>query len=178
MRSNQASETEIIRMCQRGDSRAQRALFDQNYQNAMRTAMRYSQSREDAEEIVSNAFIKAIKGISSFDLKYPFQPWLRTILVRAASDFYRYGVHQTIDELHDYDLPPVSEEALENLSYQELLDRVQVLPDAYRLVFNMYVIDGFKHHEIAQRLGITEGTSKSNLHKAKKKLRVILKEFI
>lgn len=178
MKSKDLQEAVIIRACQSNDAQAQRALFDMFYSDTMRTAMRYSRSRQDAEEIVSNAFIKALKGIQTFDISYPFAPWMRTITIRAASDFYRYGIHTTTYELQDDELPQVHEEVLENMSYQELLDRVQCLPDTYRLVFNMYVIDGLKHHEIAERLGISVGTSKSNLFKAKNKLKSVLNEFI
>ena len=157
-----------------GSQKAQRKLFDTYYSDGLNIALRYSSNPQDAKEILSNAFIRAYDKLHLFNPAYPFIPWFRTLIVHCSSDYYRYQKDSQQVNISEYENQLGMEEKLiSKLSYEEILKAVQTLPPAYRLAFNMYEIDGYKHHEIAQTLGISVGTSKSNLAKAKQKLRVI-----
>ena len=162
---------DIIKACQQGKAAGQRELYQQFYSYGMKVCVRYAQHEEEAREILNDSFVKVFQKISThYDLQLSFKAWLNKILVRTAIDYYRKRQHapQTIDVT----LLHVSYEAdtLDHLSAQEILSLVQTLPPAYRMAFNLYAIEGYKHHEIAEMLGITEGTSKSNLAKARKHL--------
>jgi len=120
--------------------------------------------------------MKVFKNLKQFDLSKQFKPWLRTILINTCINNFRrkkvrfeeeqYSEHQTAQE-----------EILSGITYQEIVDLIRKLPPAYRTVFNLYVIEGYKHEEISEMLEISIGTSKSNLFKAKRQMRAILKEY-
>lgn len=141
----------------------------------MSIALRYAQNKEEAIEILNDGFLKIFQHISEFDTTRPFKAWLAKIMVNTAIDHLRSKkrISFTEDITQVYDLG-MDDKAMDKLSYDELLLLVQSLPPAYRMVFNLYVMEGYQHQEIAEQLGISEGTSKSNLFKAKK----ILKEKI
>ncbi len=125
--------------------------------------------------------MKVFTNIEKYDLDRPFKPWLRQIIVNTAINQY----HKNQKKLQKTDLesinhkPARDQEVLSGISYDEIIEMVQELTPAYRTVFNLYVIEGFKHKEIADMLNIAVGTSKSNLSKAKKNLQSIVeKNFI
>ena len=138
----------------------------------MSVCLRYAKSEDDAVEVLNDGFLKVFKNLKKFDQTRSFKAWLRTILINTALDHYRKEkkhMHQEdISEVRNLDSGKRTDA---DLSYEELLQLVQRLSPAYRTVFNLYVIDGYKHHEIADMLGISEGTSKSNLTKARANLR-------
>ncbi len=147
----------------------------------MSITLRYADSREQAAEILNDAFMKVFTNIGKYDMDRPFKPWLRRIIVNTAINHY----HKHANEQKMVDLELAEDKAskqqnvLSGISYDEIIDMVQQLSPAYRTVFNLYVIEGFKHKEIADMLGIAVGTSKSNLSKAKKNLQSIVeKKFI
>lgn len=151
------------------------------YAYGMSITLRYADSREQAAEILNDAFMKVFTNIDKYDLNRPFKPWLRQIIVNTAINHY----HKTAKQQQRVDLELAhqkisrGEEVLSGMSYDEIIEMVQQLTPAYRTVFNLYVIEGFKHKEIADMLGISVGTSKSNLSKAKKNLQSIVeKNFI
>jgi RNA polymerase sigma-70 factor (ECF subfamily) len=169
---------ETIKGCRKRHRTSQKELYKMFYAYGMSITLRYADSRDQAAEILNDAFMKAFTNISSYDLSRPFKPWLRQIIVNTAINHY----HRTKNERKWEDLEAVrelrsKEEAIiSGISYQEIIDLVQQLTPAYRTVFNLYVIEGYNHREIAEKLGIAEGTSKSNLSKAKKNLQVLLEE--
>lgn len=148
------------------------------YAYGMSITLRYADSRGEAAEILNDAFMKVYNNISSYDINRPFKPWLRRIIVNTAINHYhKYKKeHQPVDI--DIAENEVSREQriLSGISYDEIVDMVQQLSPAYRTVFNLYVIEGFKHREIAEMLDISVGTSKSNLSKAKKNLQSIVEK--
>lgn len=144
----------------------------------MSICLRYSASKEEAAEILNDAFMKVFTHIKKFDMTRSFKPWLRQILINTAINQYKKSQkHLATETIKDTAREDVDEKILSGISYQEIVDMIQKLPPAYRTVFNLYVIEGYKHEEIANQLGIDIGTSKSNLFKAKAKLRIILKDF-
>ena len=161
----------LIKKASKGHQQSQMALYEQYYGYSMSVALRFSESREDAKEIVHDAFIKVFAKLGAVDNVNTFKPWLRRIVVNTAIDeFRRKKTTSHHLDIVDHDAPDLSEDALSRLSAEDLFEIIGQLPPAYRMVFTLYAIEGFKHEEIAQKLGISVGTSKSNLSKARAKL--------
>jgi RNA polymerase sigma-70 factor (ECF subfamily) len=143
----------------------------------MSICLRYADDRDEAAEILNEAFMKIFKNLNSFDFTKPFKPWLRKILINTCiNNYHKKKIHfgEDIDAAHGIS---DAEEILSGITYQEILDMIRKLSPAYRAVFNLHVIEGYKHEEIAEMLKISVGASKSNLSKAKKNLQQILKEY-
>jgi RNA polymerase sigma-70 factor (ECF subfamily) len=131
--------------------------------------MRYSRNREEAEEIMQEGFYRVFKYIFQFKNIGSFEGWIRKIMVNAAVQRYRpkSDLHPVIQIDAADTLMADNSDIYSDLNVKELLQLVQALPTAYRMVFNLYVFEGFKHREIAAMIGISEGTSKSNLSDAR-----------
>ena len=141
------------------------------YNYAMSICLRYSKDREEALEIVNDGFVKLFSKLERYKDNTSFKAWLRRILINSAIDYYRKNEkhYHNVDisyAKHEY----VTEDAISKISEQELVGFIQELPPSYRAVFNLFVIDGFSHREISDKLGISIGTSKSNLAIARSKL--------
>ena len=134
----------------------------------MSICLRYADNRDEAAEILNDGFMKIFSHISRFDLTRPLKPWLRTIMVNTSINHYKQK-QRTIqaEEMERASRESEAETILSGISYQEIIVLLHQLPPSYRTVFNLYVIEGYKHEEIAKMLGVTVGTSKSNLFKAK-----------
>ena len=139
--------------------------------------MRYINNQLDARAVLNEGFYKVFKNIKSFNQEFPFKPWFKAIMVNTALDYLRkndkFKYHTPLESGSNIS---INASAVSNMTFEEMLEVIKKLPIAYRTVFNMYVIDGYKHNEIAKTLGIEIGTSKSNLSRAKEKLRLLLKE--
>lgn len=171
---------EIIKGCWKRHRKSQKELYKMFYAYGMSIALRYTDSREEAAEVLNDAFMKVFDNIKSFDLERPFKPWLRRIVINTAiNHFHKHKKDLELVELDLTGSKAVSEEVIiSGISYGEIVDMVQQLTPAYRTVFNLYVIENFTHEEIADVLGISVGTSKSNLSKAKRNLRSILEKHL
>jgi RNA polymerase sigma-70 factor (ECF subfamily) len=131
--------------------------------------LRYSKNKEEAEEIVQEGFMKVFSFLHQFRSEGSFEGWIKKIMVNCALQRYRSKpqMHAIVD-IESSEVEQISnEDILSKLGVKELLNMVQMLPPAYRMVFNLYVFEGMKHKEIAELLGIAEGTSKSNLSDAR-----------
>jgi RNA polymerase sigma-70 factor (ECF subfamily) len=145
---------------------------------------RYADQEEDAVEILNDGFLKVFIEVYRFKPAYTdtlnsFRGWLRKIMVYTAIDHFRKNQkHQVLTELNEVygHVPSAREDALDKISYDEIIAAIQYLTPGYRTVFNLFIIEGFSHDEIAKELGISVGTSKSNLAKARKQLQKILFE--
>lgn len=143
---------------------------------------RYTSREEDSSEILNDGFLKIFKEIHHFkpaytDVVSSFKGWLRKIMVYTAIDHFRKNnKHQNMSELDTaiIHLPAENETAIDKISYDEIIRFIQDLSPAYRAVLNLFVVEGFSHEEISEQLGISVGTSKSNLAKARKQLQKIL----
>ncbi|NVK04666.1 MAG: RNA polymerase sigma factor [Flavobacteriia bacterium] len=165
----------VIEACRANDRLAQKELYQHFYGYGMSVAFRYVNDREDAVEILNTSFVKIFKNIGTYDLDKPLKPWIRRIMVNTAIDFLR--VRKRIADQGDIEMAPEpgAEETITGaLAYEEILKLIQQLSPSYRTVFNLFVIEGYKHEEIADMLNISVGTSKSNLFKAKAHLREAL----
>lgn len=148
------------------------------YAYGMSIALRYADTREQAVVILNDAFLKVFDNIKKYDTQRPFKPWLRRIIINTAIDHYHKNQRKEEMSEAEFSVYHLAEDEsiISGISYQEIIDMMHQLTPVYRTVFNLYVIEGFKHEEIAEILGITVGTSKSNLAKAKKNMRVILEQ--
>jgi RNA polymerase sigma-70 factor (ECF subfamily) len=137
--------------------------------------LRYVTNKEESEEILNDVFLKVFNNLHKYDQTQPFKAWLRTIVVHTAIDYYRkaqkYQLQIDIDEVDAVDFNP---DIISKISAEEILALIQKLPPAYRMVFTLYVVEGYNHREIADLLNIKEGTSKSNLQDARKKLQKMI----
>jgi RNA polymerase sigma-70 factor (ECF subfamily) len=165
----------LLEACRRGDRKGQETLYKRFYGYAMGICLRYARSREEAMEILNDGFFKIMTNLDKYSPGLSFKGWLRRIMINASIDhFRRYEKHY-----NGFDISYVKHEGTEpetwnNLSEEVILKAIQQLPPSYRMVFNLYVIEGYKHDEIAQKLGISTGTSKSNLNVARAKLMKVL----
>ncbi len=175
------SPSELIRVveaCRDNNRLAQKKLYQHFYGYGLSVAFRYVNNREDAVEILNTSFVKVFKNLDSYDLEKPFKPWIRRILVNTSIDFLR--VRKRITESRDIETVPEpgrDESVTSQLAYEEVLKLIQQLSPSYRAVFNLFVIEGYKHEEIADMLDISVGTSKSNLFKAKAHLKKALEKL-
>jgi RNA polymerase sigma factor (sigma-70 family) len=171
---------QLIRGCIKQDRKCQKTLYKTFYGFSMGICLRYAGNRDEAAEVMNQGFFKVFTHIERYDMERPFKAWLGKIMMNVSIDFYRANLKMAYTE--DLDKAEhVSDGELvdRNLNYNDLLDMVQKLPQAYRTVFNLFAIDGYSHDEIAAMLNINAGTSKSNLHKARQKLKqMILKADI
>lgn len=162
---------QLIQGCRRKDEDSQKHLYQYFFGFAMSICLRYAPSSEEAKEIMNDGFMKVFTKIDKYDPKKPFALWVRRIMINTAIDYYR----RQPKNAHSVDIDEVrhisdNTNIIADINEKEILKLVQELPPAYRMVFNLYVMEGLKHEEIAKRLGIHIGTSKSNLAKARKHL--------
>jgi len=168
--------------CAQNSRESQKVLYYSFYGYAMSICDRYTNRQDDAVEILNDGFLKIFKEIHHYQPAYAdvvssFKGWLRKIMVYTAIDHFRkYHKHSMVNELDSvvYQVAAAGEDAVEKLSYDEIIRAIQDLSPGYRTVFNLFVIDGLSHEEIANQLGISTGTSKSNLSKARRQLQKIL----
>ena len=173
----------IIQGCIKANRDSQKQLYKLYYGFAMSICMRYSTHYTEAEEIVNDGFLKIFKKIDAFEPSYQsyeasFVGWIKKIFIHTAIDNYRKNNKSyTIPILDDSHLE-ISENSaspIDNMSYKEIIALVQKLSPTYRTVFNLFVLDGYKHEEISKQLNISVGTSKSNLAKARINIQKMLK---
>jgi RNA polymerase sigma-70 factor (ECF subfamily) len=168
---------DIIKACQKGERSAQKALYELFAPKMLGVCLRYSSDRESAEDFLQDGFIRIFEKIKQYRFEGSFEGWMRRLIVNMIVESFRKKRFQT--ELTN-DFPDVeSHEELtepETPSLNDLLNLVRQLPERYRLVFNLYVLEELTHGEIASRLGISQGTSKSNLSRARKWLQNRLQE--
>lgn len=157
----------LIERCQREERKAQMELYERFASTMLGVCRRYVIKLEIAEEMLSNGFIKAFRYIGKFENKGSFEGWLRKIMVRECLDYLR--TQKDLIIAVDNFTPNIEpfEHADTHLEAEDLIKMIDELPAGYREVFNLYVIEGYKHQEIAEMLGISENTSKTQLMKAK-----------
>ncbi|MFI5131453.1 MAG: RNA polymerase sigma factor [Chitinophagales bacterium] len=164
---------------------SQKVIYNSFYGYAMAICDRYTNSQEDAVEILNDGFLKIFKEIHHYQPAYSdvvssFKGWLRKIMVYTAIDHFRKNQkHKVVTELDSvvYQLEAVNEDAIDKLSHEEIIRAIQELSPGYRTVLNLFIIEGLSHEEISNKLGISTGTSKSNLSKARRQLQKILYRY-
>jgi RNA polymerase sigma-70 factor, ECF subfamily len=165
----------VLVACLTQDRGAQAALIRLYHGYALTVCRSYAKSSMDVEEIINDGFLKVFSNLHTYDATKPFKAWLRSIFVHTSVDHYRKIMRfDNIVSLESYIEHPFDTDVIDQLSADEILAHVQKLPTACRVVFNLYVIEGYTHKEIGGLLNIQEGTSKSNLRDAREKLKKIL----
>lgn len=175
IQSNQMiSDADLIKGCIEGDRRMQKQLYDQFSPKMYAVCLRYMGNADDAQDILQEGFIKIFKNLERFRGDGSFEGWVRRIFVNTAIEHIRKKkLNLSLTEKEDtIEFKSVS--AIDNINEKDLLKIVRDLSPGYRSVFNLYVVEGFSHKEIGELLGINEGTSKSQLARA----RMILQEKI
>ena len=171
------SEEAFLKACVQRKEWAQKKLYEDQYSTMMGVCLRYSNNKEDALDILHEGFIKVFKNIKKFQPGTSLSAWIRRIMVNTAIDFYRKNIRRRTEDLAQaYQISSNDVDAVSQYTEKEILVAVQQLTPAYRTVFNLYVIEGYSHREIGEKLGITESTSRSNLVKARGKLQIALKK--
>lgn len=172
-------EQTLIEACARRERWAQKEVYESFYGSMMGLCLRYAQTKEDALDILHEGFIKVFKNIARYQIGTSLYSWIRRIMVNTAIDFYRKSIRRRTEDLETvYDVSSPEPDVLSKMATDDLLAAVQQLTPAYRTVFNMYVIEGYSHREIGDQLGISESTSRSNLVKARQKLKLYLTKHL
>ena len=167
------TEDELIRGCLRGEAACQKELFNRYASRMLGVCSRYARNSGDAEDILQDAFIKVFDKIHQFKFEGSFEGWIRRIMVNTALKKYslrRYEKEVNGYEITDRDESPMEPSAYAHITQKELMELINNLPDGYRMIFNLYVIEGYQHDEIAEMMGIQPGTSRSQLVKARNML--------
>ncbi|MEP6712245.1 MAG: sigma-70 family RNA polymerase sigma factor [Ferruginibacter sp.] len=173
----------IVHGCVKANRQSQKEFYKFYYGFAKSICMRYCDYPDEVVEIVNDSFLKIFKTIASFNPRYENYEasligWMKSIIIHTAIDYFRKSrknyVIDEIEEMH-FEIYDSCETSIDRMSYKEIFELVQKLSPVYRTVFNLYVIDGFKHEEIANQLNISVGTSKSNLAKARVNIQKMLK---
>ncbi len=171
----QNNEESYILACIRKEQWAQKKLYEDHYPLMLPVCLRYANCQDDALDILHEGFIKVFKNISKYRAGTSLKAWIKRVMVNTAIDFYRRSKRRRTDDIEiAYGLSTGEPDAVSKMSADEIMEALQTLSPAYRIVFNMYVIEGYSHKEIASALNITESTSRSNLVKARSKLRAII----
>jgi len=172
----------LVLKCKENDRLSQHKVYEMFYGKMMGVSLRYFKDKDTASDIVQESFIKAFTKIKQFDGGKNFEGWLKRIVVNTSLDAIRKNKKISFTDektLYNQSEEVAAEKAIyEGINMSQILEAVNELSDGYRTIFNLYVMDGLTHKEIATYLNISEGTSKSNYSKAKAKLKVILTKNI
>lgn len=179
------ADEHIVEGCKAGKRKAYSMLYKKYASVMLGLCLRYCQNLQEAEDVLQEGFIKVFHNISRFRSEGSFEGWIRRIMVNAAIDHYKKNLknyfHQDLDAIEE----KVGDDAGEEDNYRDLeipadqlMNMIQELPDGYRIVFNLFVIEGYSHKEIAEELNVTENTSKTQLLKARRALREKVADFI
>ena len=173
------TDQDLIKECINNNPKAQKELYDRFASKMMGVSYRYANSQEEAKDILQDAFIKVFGRIGSFKKEGSLEGWIRRIVVNTALDNIRKRKKdkQNVSLTEAEHLASNKDYIIENLSADDLLQMLKTIPIGYRTVFNLYAIEGYSHKEIADSLGITENTSKSQYSRAKAFLRNLLEQY-
>lgn len=168
----------LIQGCLNQNIGSQRKLYECFYGYGMSICLRYAKNEIEAEEIYNDAFLKVFRNLNQYDPNFPFKGWLRKVIVNTAIDYYRkFKKHQVIFESDNMEIIADSSSLPLIDNKDDILPIIQQLPPKYKLVFNLYVMEGYKHDEIAAELNISVGTSRSNLARAKANIRTAWEKY-
>jgi RNA polymerase sigma factor (sigma-70 family) len=179
--------TILLEGCKKNNRSSQQELYNLLSGYAMAICLRYAESEQEAEELLQEGFMKLYRNIEKFeidrhsDIMSALKGWFKRILINTCIDQFRKNRNNTMTYTitPEFDLPAVNQAtAVDQLSYKELIEAIRLLSPGYRQVFNLFVIEGMTHEDIANKLGISIGTSKSNLSKAREKMKKIILQLI
>ncbi len=159
----------IIKACKKQKRSAQQELYKHFYAYALNICVHYSKDVSEAKDMMHEGFYNVFRRIDNYKADTPFKLWLRRVMINAAIDYHRkyYKNIVSMEKIPEISAPST---VFDNMEFDDLLRLIQHLSPKYRIVFNLYIMEGFSHKEIAERLDISIGTSKSNLARAKMRL--------
>ena len=159
---------DMIQGCKEGDRKAQKAFYDYFASKMLGVCMRYAKDRAEAEDMLQESFIKLYQSMHTYRGEGNFEGWVRRVVVFNAINLYKHRLRHFKEDLdvQDYDAK-YDDDIISKISVKEILAFVQQMPDGYRLIFNLYAVEGFTHKEIGEQLGIAIGTSKSQYSRAR-----------
>lgn len=173
-------DNKLIKGCKKNDRRSQNALYKKYFPLMTSIALRYGKNEHEALQLVNGGFLKVLLNIKKYSKDYSFATWIRIVLVNHIVDEFRkekrYITNMHLTEFEEETELVSYNQGEMRLEVKELRDMLNCLPDVSKQVFNLYAIDGYKHKEISEMLGISEGTSKWHVSDARKKLKVLLKK--
>jgi RNA polymerase sigma factor (sigma-70 family) len=170
-----SNEPDIIKGCLEGDRASQKALYEHYAGKMLGVCMRYAKDRAEAEDMLQEGFLKVFQGISKFKFEGSFEGWIRRIMVYNAINHYKHRSRKFQEDLDQEHYDAVfHDDILEKISAKEIVALIQHLPEGYRVIFNLYAIEGYSHKEIAEKLNIAVGTSKSQYSRAKQYMQGLL----
>lgn len=163
------NERELVLACKRNDPKAQTAFYNLYKGRLLGVCRRYARTEAEAEDIFQEAFIKIFKNLHSLEKIESVNYWVKSSVIRTAIDHYRHTNHEREQVGYEFvaDFTERDENIFSSLSREQILNIINTLPDGYRMVINLYLIDGYTHAEIAEMLNVTEGTSKSQLSRGR-----------
>lgn len=168
----------IIALCQKNDRKAQKLLYESVAPQLYGSCLRYAPCAAEAQDILQDSFIIIFEKIEQFKFKGSFEGWCKRITINTALQRYRKTkVLDLVNEDQIEDEAIIEVDETDNVPLKDLLDMIQKLPQRYRLVFTLYVLDGYNHNEIATMMKITVGTSKSNLARARQHLQTMVHKW-
>ena len=172
------TDEQLVKECVSGNTIAQKKFYDLFAKKMMGVCLRYTNDYEEAQDVLQEGFIKIFTKLPDFESKGSLEGWVRRIMVNTALDAYRRAKkHQNNVDVDSVGyLLDSNDYTIETINANDLLKIIHTIPEGYRVVFNLFAIEGYSHKEIAERLGVTESTSKSQFSRAKKMLRKILVE--
>ena len=172
-----ATEDELLKGCKKRDPQAQKRLYDTYSSKMYAICYRYVKDSMEAEDVLVTAFTKVFERIDQFKNEGSFEGWIRRVVVNEALTYLRRNRSMYLEtDLEAADREPDYSSISDHLEAEDLMTMIQELPSGYRMVFNLYAIDGYSHKEIAEQLGISENTSKSQLSRARTFLQKVLLE--
>lgn len=175
--TSQSTDQELIQGCRNVDRMAQKCLYERYAGKMFGIAMRYTKHQEEALEILNSAFLKVFTSLQKYEDQNNLGGWIAKIVFNTAIDFVRQHVkYKQVMDFETKHEAPLHNEGLQQLQAEDLYNLIQQLPAASRTVFCLYVIEGYKHKEVAELLGITEGTSKWHLAYARQELQRLLQQ--
>lgn len=175
MRLSDIHEEELVEGCLNGGRKYQKLLYERFYGSMMAVCLRYTSDREEARDVLHEGFMKVFNNLHRYTRGTNLGAWIRRIMINTAIDHYRKSAKrpnlvEINHAVHETDVQDI----VADMGANEILQLVQRLSPAYRMVFNLYVIEGYSHKEVGKKLNISEGTSKSNLAKARAKLQKMI----
>lgn len=171
------TEEDFIKACIDNQQWAQKSLYEEYYPVMMNVAMRYANTQDDAMDIIHESFIKVFRNLFRYNQGTSLNAWIKTIVVNTCIDFYRKDSKKRTEDIEEaQSISSHFPQALDDIGAEEILKALQKLTPSYRSVFNLYVIEGYSHKEISEMLNINESTCRSNLVKARHKLKEYLME--
>ncbi|MFB1012185.1 MAG: sigma-70 family RNA polymerase sigma factor [Bacteroidia bacterium] len=176
--SESHDEISLIKACSNGDSKAFRKIYEIHSGTMYSICLRYMNNEDEAKDALQEGFIKVFKNISKFKFTGSFEGWMKRIFVNSSIELIRKRkMHLDVSELNSNELPLTAKTETGSMDAEKMMTLVQQLPEGYRTVFNMFIVDGYSHKEISNYLEISESTSKTQLFKARKQLQEWLKDW-